>query len=67
MPSAPLILKSGHLIFAVCNVAFVRGKVDSKLQSSFTLFANPVLVICQWSDGKLSATSLIENLTLWYF
>jgi hypothetical protein len=48
-------------------VAFVRGKVDSKLQSSFTLFANPVLVICQWSDGKLSATSLIENLTLWYF
>lgn len=56
MPSVPLMLKLGHLIFAVCDVAFMRGKVGSKSQPIFALFASSVMVICQWIVGKLSAT-----------
>lgn len=56
MPNVPLMLKFGHLIFAICDVAFLRAKVGSKSQSIFALFASSVMVICQWIIGKLSAT-----------
>lgn len=56
MPSAPLMLKFGHLIFAVCDVAFMKGKMGSKLQNLFLQFMLVVLVISQWIIGKLYTT-----------
>lgn len=35
MPSAPLMLKFGHLISVVCDVACMGGKVGSKPQTFF--------------------------------
>lgn len=61
MPSVPLMLKFGHLIFAVCDVAFLRGKVGSKSQPVFVLFASSLKVICQWIIAKLSAAQKTDN------
>lgn len=56
MPSIPLMLKFGRLIFAVCDVVFMKGKVGSKSQPIFALFASSAIVICQLIIVKLSAT-----------
>lgn len=53
MPNAPLLLKFSHLVFAVSDVAFMRGKVGSKSQPIFAFFTSSLLVICQWISGKL--------------
>lgn len=64
MPSIPLILKFGHLIFAVCDVLFMRGKVVLSLN----LFLH-FLLILSWSYWSLKAICNIQtvNITLWGF
>lgn len=41
------MLKFGHVIIMFGDVAFMRGKVGSKRQAIFELFASSVMVICQ--------------------
>lgn len=55
MPSESLMLKFGHLIFAVCDGAFMKEKVGSESQCICALFASSILAICQWIVGMLSA------------
>lgn len=38
MSSVLLVLKFDHLVFAVCDVAFLKGKMGSKSQSISALF-----------------------------
>lgn len=56
MPSIPLIMKCDHLSITFSDVGLSRGKVGSKSQPVFVLFAGSVIVIYQWIVGKLSAT-----------
>lgn len=56
MPSIPLIMEFDHLSITFSDVGLSRGKVGSKSQPVFVLFAGSVIVIYQWIVGKVSAT-----------
>lgn len=47
MPSIPLIMKFDHLSITFSDVGLSRGKVGSKFQPVFVLFAGSVIVIYQ--------------------
>lgn len=62
MPSAPLMLKFGHLISVVCDVACMGGEVGSKPQTFFFCVCHFLLVgLGLMSVGFREALSNIVN------